>query len=75
VEVIVDMEVNHVSDDVMNTEDGEFVDYNNEEVVAFIIQKAAKVALRETSTRNGFAFRPLLLNKHTETHYFASPMG
>jgi hypothetical protein len=49
-------DIYNVSDNVMDTEyNGELVDYNDEYVMATINQKAAKVALRNSLIRNGFA--------------------
>jgi hypothetical protein len=41
------MEVDHVSEGAMDTEDGELADYIDEEVIALINQKATKVALSD----------------------------
>jgi hypothetical protein len=76
VEANVDMEVDNVADNVNNrhTGDGELIDYNDEEVMAVLNQKAKRIEPRGAFAQKGLALRRVLLSEPIKAHY-ASPMA
>ncbi len=70
----VDIEVDKFSNDGTSTVDtDELIDYNEEEAAEAAEKAAAKIALKEMLTKNGFTLRNLIRTEQVKAHY-TSPM-